>query len=152
MDSWHILHALFRIYQPRQDNFLFFAVQTQFKDISIHDSVTHWLSQFWFWNTWNMTWPTKSQRRRQRQWQIHLENTFKEQSLRLLTFETFDQSDEETWPDQKKTTTTKKAKTITNAFREHLQRAIFETFDQWDNRRKLGKPINHTRSARPTHD
>ena len=37
---------------------------------------------------------------RQRQW--HLENTFKEQSLTLLTFETFDQSDEKTWPDQQK--------------------------------------------------
>ena len=36
------------------------------------------------------------------QWQIHLENTFKEQSLRLLTFETFDQGDEKTWPDQQK--------------------------------------------------
>ena len=46
------------------------------------------------WSGWweNMTWPTKRQRRRQRQWQrkwqIHLENTFKEQSLRLLTFKT----------------------------------------------------------------
>ena len=30
------------------------------------------------------------------------ENTFKEQSLRLLTFETFDQSDEKTWLDQQK--------------------------------------------------
>ena len=29
------------------------------------------------------------------------ENNFKEQSHRLVTFETFDQSDEETWPDQK---------------------------------------------------
>ena len=27
---------------------------------------------------------------------IHLENTFKEQSLRILNFETFNQSDEET--------------------------------------------------------
>ena len=34
--------------------------------------------------------------------QIHLKNTFKEQSLRLLNFETIDQSDEETWPDQQK--------------------------------------------------
>ena len=30
------------------------------------------------------------------------ENTFKEQSLRLLTFETFDQGDEKTRPDQQK--------------------------------------------------
>ena len=34
--------------------------------------------------------------------QIHLENTFKEQSLRLLTFDTFDGGHEETWPDQQK--------------------------------------------------
>ena len=60
------------------------------------------------WSGWweNMTWPTKRQRRRQRQWQrqwqIHLENTAKEQSLRLLTFETFDQSDNKTWPDPTK--------------------------------------------------
>ena len=45
---------------------------------------------------------TQRQRQWQRQWQIHLANTFKEQSLRLLTFETFDQGDEETWPDQQK--------------------------------------------------
>ena len=38
----------------------------------------------------------------QRQRQLHLENTFKKQSLRLLTFETFDQSDEKTWADQQK--------------------------------------------------
>ena len=48
----------------------------------------------------------KTQRKRQmqsqRQWQLLLENTFKEPSLRLLTFETFDQSDEKTWPDQQK--------------------------------------------------
>ena len=41
-----------------------------------------------------------------------------------MTFETFDQSDEETFPAQKKTmtktNTKKKTKTIT--FREHLQR------------------------------
>ena len=54
-------------------------------------------SQNW-WGSWeNMTWPTKRQRQRQRQWQIHLENTFKERSLKLFTFETFDQSDGETW-------------------------------------------------------
>ena len=43
-----------------------------------------------------MTWPTK------RQLQIHLENTFNKRSLGLLTIEAFDQSDEETWPDQQK--------------------------------------------------
>ena len=42
-------------------------------------------SQNW-WGSWeNMTWPTK--RQRQRQWQIHLENTFKERSLKLFTSE-----------------------------------------------------------------
>ena len=35
----------------------------------------------------------------------------------------------ETWPDQQKTATQKKTKTITMTFREHLQRAIFETRD-----------------------
>ena len=58
------------------------------------------------WSEWweNMTWPTKRQRQRQiqRQWQIHLENIFKEQSLGLLTIETFDQSGEKTSPDQQK--------------------------------------------------
>ena len=33
--------------------------------------------------------------------QIHLENTFKERPQSFVTFETFDQSDEGTWPDQK---------------------------------------------------
>ena len=56
------------------------------------------------WSEWweNRTWPTKRQLRRQRQWKRHLENTFKEGSLRLLTFVTFDHSDEKTWPDQQK--------------------------------------------------
>ena len=83
----------------------------------VTDSLTHWLC--WIQSLpafqtkpkpckidWGhkKTWPTKRQWRRQiqRQWQIHLENTFKEQSLRLLTFETFDQGDEKTWPDQQK--------------------------------------------------
>ena len=35
------------------------------------------------------------------EWQIYLD-IFKEQSLRLLTFETFDQRVETTWPDQQK--------------------------------------------------
>ena len=33
---------------------------------------------------------------------MHLKNTFQEQPQRLVTFNTFDQSDEGTWPDQKK--------------------------------------------------
>ena len=45
-----------------------------------------------------------------------------------MTFETFAQSDEKTlsiWP--KWATTMTKTKTMTNAFREHPERAIFET-------------------------
>ena len=89
-----------------------------------------------------MNWPTKRQwqRQRQRQWQrqIHLESTFKERSQRLVTFDPFDQSDEETWPDQKKTMTKTKTKTMTkkmtktNIFREHRQSVILETCDLWD--------------------
>ena len=52
------------------------------------------------WEWWgDMTWTTKIQW--QRQWQRHSESTFKERFQRLVTFATFDQSDEETWPDQK---------------------------------------------------
>ena len=52
-----------------------------------------------------MTWTKKRKWQRQihwqRQWQrqIHLESTFKERSLRLVTFKTFDKSDDH-WPDQ----------------------------------------------------
>ena len=57
----------------------------------------------------------------------------KEQSQRLVTFETFDQSDEETRPDQKKAMTKRNTKTKTmtktNTFKEPLQRAIPETHD-----------------------
>ena len=69
-------------------------------------------------------------------------NTFREhlQSLILLTFETFDQGDEKTWPDQQKDNDEEEAqiqktKTMTNTFREHLQSLrllTFETFDQID--------------------
>ena len=44
-----------------------------------------------------------------------------------LTFETFDQSDEKTKPDQNTKTMTK-----TDTFRDHLQRAILETCDLSD--------------------
>ena len=54
--------------------------------------------------------------------------TSKERSLRLVTFETFDQSDEKTWPDQQKTTRKTKTMMMTNAFREQPQRGIFEYF------------------------
>jgi len=89
-----------------------------------------------------MTWPKKRQwqrqiqRQRQLQRQIQLENTFRERSKRLVTFQTFDQSDEETWPDQKKrrtkTNTKTKTMTKTNTIREPCQRAILETCDLWD--------------------
>ena len=50
-----------------------------------------------------------------------------------MTFETFDQSDEETWPDQKKTMTKTKTKTMTmsktNTYGELFQRAILESCD-----------------------
>ena len=47
------------------------------------------------------------------------------------TFETFDQTDEEAWPDQEKTNTNTNTKTMTNTFREHLQRAILNAGDLW---------------------
>ena len=50
------------------------------------------------------------------------ENTFKEQSLKLLTFETFDQSDEKHDMTNKITTKKTRAKTTANKFREHPQR------------------------------
>ena len=108
-----------------------------------------------------MIWPTKRQwqwkrqRSCQRQWQWqrqrHLENTLKERPMRLLTFQTFDQSDKDTWPDQQKdmlkkmtnamTKTIAKARTMTKAntmimtmrkakrLREHPQRATQDPFD-----------------------
>ena len=45
---------------------------------------------------------TNNQNQGQWQRQIHLENTFREWPYRLVTFETFDQSDERTWPDKQK--------------------------------------------------
>ena len=54
---------------------------------------------------------------------------------RLVTFETFVQSDEKTWHDQKKLTKTNtktKTMTKTKTFWEHLLRAILETCDIWD--------------------
>ena len=55
-----------------------------------------------------------------------------------LTFETFDQSDEKTKPDQRKimakanAKTNTKTTTKTDTFRDHLQRAILETCDLSD--------------------
>ena len=78
----------------------FLSVQTGSEDSSKGDPVIHLLSEwvtFWFWNTqqdiysewWkNTTGQTKRQPQIQRQWrwQVHLESTFKEQSLLLVTF------------------------------------------------------------------
>ena len=108
------------------------------------------MSDLWdFWPTFDQsdekTWPDQQKYEngeRQRQWRIHLENTFKEQSLRLVTFETFDQSDEKNLPDQQKETAKKtKTKTMTNTFEntpkedflkkfreQHPQKAILEKF------------------------
>ena len=89
----------------------FLAVQNSSIGDLVTQSLTHWLTVlYWL--------------------------TYKERPKRLMTFETFDWSDEETWTDQKKTmigTKTKtKTMTETNTFREHLQRAILDTFDLWD--------------------
>ena len=88
-------------------NFKLSRVHTQFEDSSIGDSVTRsvtdilileqteildtcdlWEICFKWWE--NMTWQTKRQRH------VQLENTFKERSVRLVTFETFAQSDQKT--------------------------------------------------------
>ena len=46
-----------------------------------------------------------------------------------MTFETFDQGDEETRPVKKNSMTKTNTKTKTKTFREHLQGAILETCD-----------------------
>ena len=77
-----------------------------------------------------MTWPKK--RQWQRQWQIqrqlqrqmHLEDSIKERSQRLVTFETFDQSDGETWPDQKKDNDNDKYKDKDNYKDKYIWRTL----------------------------
>ena len=56
------------------------------------------------WDIWSEWWEDTiwQKRQRQRQRQRHFENTFKGRSLRLVTFEILDQSDEETWHDQQR--------------------------------------------------
>ena len=54
---------------------------------------------------------------------------FKERPLRLFTFETFDQSDEKTWPDQQKHNDKDKYKDKDNV-KYSLILLAFETFDQ----------------------
>ena len=83
-------------------------------DISWIEDRGQRLVTFWdIWSEWwgDMTWPKNRQWQRQiqiqrqrlwqrqRQWQrqMHLESTFKERSQRLVTFETFDKSDEGKW-------------------------------------------------------
>ena len=116
------------------------------------------------WDTWSewwgdRTWPKKRQWQRQiqrkRQWQrqIHLESTFKERSLGLVTFDTRHLSWVMRRQDLTKklimTKTNTKTKTMTNTFREqiqrqwqrqwqrqihweHLQRAVLLTCNIWD--------------------
>ena len=83
----------------------------------------------------DMIWPTKRQwqwkrqRSCQRQWQWqrqrHLENTLKERPMRLLTFQTFDQSDKDTWPDQQKDM----IKKMTNAITKTIAKARTMGYD-----------------------
>ena len=65
------------------------------------------------WDIWSEWWRDMTRQKQlqeprqiqiQRQWQrqIHLEISFNDRSKSLVTFETFDQSEEEIWPDQKK--------------------------------------------------
>ena len=67
-----------------------------------------------------------------------LENTLKERSKRLVTFETFDQSDEKTWPDQKIPTylhtypLTYLPTYLCTSIREQPIGAIIGTCDIWD--------------------
>ena len=58
-----------------------------------------------------------------------------EWSQTLLTFGTFDQSDEETWPDQKRSTYlhTYIPTFLSTSIREHPKGAIIGTCDIWDN-------------------
>ena len=74
-----------------------------------------------------------------------LSNNSYEGELTVIT--EVDQSDKETWPDQKKTMTKRKTKTMrkTNTFREHLQRAIPETCDLWDIWSEWWGDIDHTK-------
>ena len=67
-----------------------------------------------------------------------LENTLKERSERLVTYETFDQSDEKTWPDQKIPTylhtypLTYLPTYLCTSIREQPIGAIIGTCDIWD--------------------
>ena len=84
--------------------FIFLAVQNSSIGDLVTDSLTH--STFTFdlqratqetrdlWDIWSEWWGDMT-------W---LRMTYQEQSLRLATIETFDQCDEETWPDWKRPT------------------------------------------------
>ena len=88
--------------------------------------------------TQKKSWQGQIQRQRQWQRQIHLENTFKERSSRLVTFETYDQSDYETWPDQQKGSWQRQIQRqrqwqrqihLENTFKERSSRLVtFETY------------------------
>jgi len=96
----------------QRETFFSCPADSSIGDLVTH-SLTHWLTHwatFWKHNT---RWPQ-----------------------RLVTLETFDQADEGTWPDQKKTNTKTNTKTKTmtktNTFIEHHQRATPESCDLWD--------------------
>ena len=87
------------------------------------------------WSEWwgDMTQPTKRQWERQiqtqRQWQrkIHWESTFRERPKRLVTYETFDQSDEKTWPDPTKDNDKHKHKDNDNDKDKYIRRAPWKS-------------------------
>ena len=65
-----------------------------------------------------------------------------------MTFDTFDQSDEETWPDQQKDND-KDKDNLENALKEQPKRLVaFETFDQRQWQRHLEKTLKE-RPKRP---
>ena len=100
---------------------VFTTLQSNPRDFDLWDICSEW----WEDMTWPKIWPTQRQWQRQihlentypwdiwsewwedmiwqnRQRKRHFENIFKGRSLRLVTFETFHQSDEETWHDQQR--------------------------------------------------
>ena len=91
-------------------------------------------AQMAFWAGW-VCWSDKTER--------HLKKTLKVRTKRFVTFETLDQSDVETWPDQQKTMTMTKTKTMTKTFREH-------TRDLWPLRHWIRVIRRHDLSNRQT--
>ena len=84
---------LYKILQYCLDIMMYYTYQImrEYKIWYLSDNIVH-----------PRTYLSRRQWQRQRQWQKHKENTLYERPLRLGIFEAFDQSDEETWPDQEK--------------------------------------------------